>query len=176
MEIRRTEKKDLDQLMEIYEMARAFMAENGNPNQWGLSYPDRALLEEDVEEGNSYVCVDDGGEILGTFYFRIGDDMTYHVIQDGAWLNDEPYGVIHRIASAARSKGVAGFCLNWCLERCTNLRIDTHRQNIPMQRFLEKNGFIPCGTIFTDDGTKRIAYQKKSHHPLERPKEPVSTE
>lgn len=29
-----------------------------------------------------------------------------------------------------------------------------------MQAILIKNGFVKCGTIYTDNGTERIAFQK----------------
>ena len=35
MIIRKTTMEDLDEVMEIYAGARAFMAQNGNPTQWG---------------------------------------------------------------------------------------------------------------------------------------------
>jgi RimJ/RimL family protein N-acetyltransferase len=50
--------------------------------------------------------------------------------------------------------------LTWCLEQRGNIRIDTHDDNLPMQRALEKNGFVPCGRIWCEDGTPRIAYQR----------------
>ena len=45
-------------MTEIYARARAFMAQTGNPNQWGpTGWPPAALLREDIEAGCSYVCV-----------------------------------------------------------------------------------------------------------------------
>lgn len=35
MEIRKTRPQELDAVMALYARARAFMAENGNPSQWG---------------------------------------------------------------------------------------------------------------------------------------------
>ena len=55
---------------------------------------------------------------------------------------------------------VAGFCLDACFEICKNLKIDTHRDNIPMQRALAKHGFRPCGTVYLENGDARVAYQK----------------
>lgn len=42
MEIRKSRVGDLDRMMEIFAAARAFMAANGNPRQWGDGYPQRA--------------------------------------------------------------------------------------------------------------------------------------
>jgi RimJ/RimL family protein N-acetyltransferase len=39
--------------------------------------------------------------------------------------------------------------------------VDTHQDNVVMQRILEKLGFTYCGIIFVANGTPRLAYQKK---------------
>ena len=75
-------------------------------------------------------------------------------------VDDAPYGVVHRITARQGTKGVASYCLNWCFARCGNLRIDTHRKNLPMQRALARNGFVYCGEIYVRDGSERIAFQK----------------
>lgn len=161
MEIRRSTKDDIDEMLRIYDYAKKFMKESGNPNQWKDSYPGRALLEQDIENNASFVCIDNG-DIVGTFMYFEGEEPTYKEIFQGQWLNDEPYGVVHRIASKSNKKGVASFCLNWCFEQCGNLRIDTHRDNTPMHNLLKKLGFIRCGIIYLANGDERIAYQKFS--------------
>ena len=37
----------------------------------------------------------------------MGDDPTYQQIYEGTWLNNEPYGVIHRLATNGKQKGVS---------------------------------------------------------------------
>ncbi|NLW22534.1 MAG: GNAT family N-acetyltransferase [Tissierellia bacterium] len=159
MEIRKSTYDDVYRMLEIFKEAREFMKENGNPNQWGEAYPPKSLLLQDIEEGNSYVCIKDG-IIVGTFYYKEGEDPTYKKIYDGQWLNDKPYGVVHRIATARGTRGVGSFCLDWCFNQSGNLKIDTHRDNIPMQRLLAKLGFNRCGIIYIENGEERIAYQK----------------
>lgn len=158
MEIRKTKAEELDRLEEIYASARAFMAENGNGGQWGKNHPPRELLEEDIREGRSYVCVEDG-KIVGTFCFYVGEEPTYREI-DGAWKQEGDYGVIHRVASDGTTKGVTKACVDWCWEQHPNLRIDTHEKNLPMQRAILKNGFTYCGKITVEDGSQRLAYQR----------------
>lgn len=158
MHIRKAQIEELDSLMQIYAAARDFMRESGNPNQWWSNYPPRELVREDIARGCCHVCEEEG-EIYAVFYYCEEDDPTYRVI-DGAWLNDAPYGVVHRIAVAKRGRGVASFCFDYAFARCGNLKIDTHRQNLPMQRALEKNGFVFCGVIRIANGDERIAYQK----------------
>lgn len=159
MFIRKTELSDLLTVMGIYEEARKFMRESGNPNQWVNNYPDEKLIINDISKGNSYVCVE-GEKIVGVFCFSLEPDPTYFNIYEGSWLNDKPYGVIHRIASLSHRNGVASYCLKWCFERCPNIRIDTHRDNKIMQNFLIKHGFTKCGIIYLENGAERLAYQK----------------
>ena len=164
MTIRHSTPQDLDRMMEIYAFARAFMAAHGNPNQWGpTQWPPRALIEQDIREGHSYVCVGDDGRVAGTFFFIQGMDVepTYRNITDGAWLDDSPYGVVHRIATDGSARGVGAFCLNWAFGQCGHMRIDTHGDNAVMQRLLGKLGFIHCGTIHVEeDAFPRLAYEK----------------
>lgn len=152
--------EDLPLVMEIYDYARAFMRANGNVTQWVNGYPSEELIRQEIQDGHSFVCTDGDGEIVGTFCFILGDDPTYQQIYDGAWLNDEPYGVIHRMGTNGKRKGIAEACLNWSFQHSDNIRVDTHRDNLVMQHILEKNGFKRCGIIYVRDGTERIAYQK----------------
>jgi hypothetical protein len=81
------------------------MREHGNMGQWVGGYPSRELLERDIENGQLYLCTE-SEEICGVFCYFEGEDPTYRKIFNGAWLNDAPYGVIHRIAVAAQGRGV----------------------------------------------------------------------
>ena len=97
--------------------------------------------------------------IVATFFYSPMEDPDYQVIE-GAWLNEEPYGVVHRITSDGTVKGAASACLTWAFGQCGNLKIDTHRANVVMQNMLKKNGFQSCGIIHVQDGSERLAYQK----------------
>lgn len=160
MDIRQSEIKDLESLMSIYDFARNFMQETGNPNQWINGYPSVELIKQEIEAGHSFIC-EEAGEVVGTFCFILGDDPTYHLIENGAWLNDEPYGTIHRLASNGKVKGIFNHCLEWCSTRCKNIRADTYHENHIMQKALLKSGFKECGIIYVANGTPRIAYQKE---------------
>ena len=164
MKIRHSTEKDFDRMMQIYGFARKFMAEHGNPNQWGPTHwPPEELIRADIREGHSYVCLNDEGKVIGTFFFIHGENIepTYRRITEGAWLEDGPYGVVHRIAGDGSEKGIGAFCINWAFEQCGHLRIDTHGDNTVMQRLLNKLGFIQCGTIYVEeDHYPRLAYEK----------------
>lgn len=158
MRIRQAEERELDKILKIYEQARVFMRENGNATQWQDGYPSAELVLREIVQGNQYVCEEDG-EIVATFSLCEGPDPTYQEIWEGQWFNDAPYKVLHRLASTG-GKGAGKFCLQWSIAQSSDLRVDTHEENLPMQRLLQKNGFVKCGKIRVADGTERIAFQK----------------
>ncbi len=159
MLIRPTRLEDLEQICQIYACARGKMRQTGNPSQWGDDHPYVSVLMQDIRNGCSYI-LEEQSRPCGVFSFIIGDDPTYQVIEDGHWLNEAPYGTIHRIAGDGSVKGIFDACLAYCLSHIPNIRIDTHRDNLIMQHLLSKNGFVRCGIIHVEDGSERLAYQK----------------
>jgi GNAT superfamily N-acetyltransferase len=144
----------------IYSDARTFMRASGNHGQWTGGYPSLEVIVEDMSKKRLFVAEDDSG-ILAVFCYFHGEDPTYLVIDGGEWLDGGEYGVIHRIAVSknAHGKGVAAECFGYALERSGSVRIDTHRDNIPMQKALAKFGFSYCGIIYLANGDERLAYQ-----------------
>ena len=159
MTIQKATMEQFELIQHIYAFAREQMQKTGNPTQWGSTYPSPDIIRNDIEKGQGYLVMNEGTP-CGVFAFIIGDDPTYRVIEDGGWLNDNPYGVIHRVASDGTTKGVLAAALDYCEGKVTNIRIDTHHDNKIMQHLLEKRSYIKCGVIYTDDGTPRIAYQR----------------
>ena len=159
MTIRPTTYAAIEALMAIFAYARAQMAADGNPTQWGDGYPTREQLENDIQRGVSYVIEHEGAP-CATFVFIIGDDPTYAYIEDGQWLDDTlPYGTIHRIASNGQQRGIFRVVLYWCSAQCSNIRIDTHQANARMIHLIEQAQFTRCGIIYTRDHSPRMAYQ-----------------
>ena len=156
MEIRRTQENDLEKVMYIYKESREFMVKNGNPGQWGNDFPKKELVESDIKK-DGYVVVDNSG-IIGVFVLSDREE-TYDAI-NGNWLNDEPYGVIHRIAAAGTRTGAGQFILDWSLNKVGNIRIDTHEDNVPMLKLLKKNGYKYCGKVSYKNRGERLAFQK----------------
>lgn len=160
MIIKKATAADLDRCLEIYKNAREYMRQNGNPDQWGTEYPYEHLIVEDIEIGRLYVA-DCDGSIEGVFLMESGPDDTYLEIE-GEWLNEEPYYVIHRIASSGRVKGVVKAAVEFALKHTQNVRIDTHEKNLTMQSVLTRLGFKHCGTIYVfapwEGKSPRMAY------------------
>lgn len=158
--IRHSSIEDLDRIMHVYESAKKYMRSTGNLNQWSGGYPYRETIKEDIAHYCHYIAEDEEGNIFMVFSFIPGEDPTYHKIEEGKWLNDKPYGTIHRIASTGVRGGMLETCVKYCKEIIDNIRIDTHSENGPMQNALHRLGFQCCGIIYTTDGSPRLAFQK----------------
>lgn len=158
MLVRKAVESDYNRIMEIYENARLFMAETGNPHQWGdLGYPYPDLIKEDIEKQRLLV-ITENETVEGVFFWSLGVDPTYVKI-DGQWLNDKPYGVIHRIAGSGKVKGILKTAVEYGLQFSDNIKIDTHVDNKVMQSALEKLGFKYCGMVYLPHGVWMKAYQ-----------------
>ena len=155
--IRKAVWADFDRILEIYRIAREFMAKTGNPTQWGTNYPPISMLEGDIPAGNLYVVEDD--LIHGVFAYFTEPDPTYGYIEDGVWLDHSPYGTIHRVA-ADGSGDIFAAVLQFALAQNPHVRIDTHADNKVMQHVLEKHGFQRTGIIYLEDGDPRIAFER----------------
>lgn len=160
MEITAATLENLDNIMDVIATARQIMRENGNMTQW-VGYPSIEVIAEDILLNQAFVCWQQD-QIVGYFCLIVGDnpDPNYRVIEDGKWLDEKPYGVIHRLASGRQVKGVAQAVFDYAFSIIGNIRVDTHHDNLPMQNFLKKNGFTYCGIIYVNDGTPRDVFQK----------------
>lgn len=165
MNFRKAENVDIPEIMEIIRSAQNYLKNKGI-DQWQNNYPNPETIKEDIENGNSYL-IEIKGKIVATAAIIFGEDPTYNYIEDGAWIAETTYGVIHRAAVAEEYKGqgIAAeiFKETYRLARKKNagsIRIDTHLENYAMQRAIEKENFKYCGIIYTEDGSKRLAYEK----------------
>ena len=160
-DIRPSAAADIPRMLEIFQIAKTHMRAEGNLRQW-KDYPKAEQLLADIEKQQSYVMLEDG-EIVASFVFMLGEEPTYAYIEDGAWLNNEPYGTIHRIAGDGRHHGILRAAVDFGRRYVSNIRLDTHERNISMKNAAEKLGFFRCGTIYVSDANSdhepRVAYQ-----------------
>lgn len=159
METRKATEADIPEIRRVYDAARQYMRSNGNASQWVNGYPSDAHIAADIDNGVCHVITDAAGSVVGAFAFILGDDPTYTDI-DGCWLDDSPYGTIHRIGSDGTSSGVMKCCLDYCFSKINNIRIDTHACNSKMLELMQRFGFTRCGIIICQDGTPREAFQR----------------
>lgn len=156
--IRKATLNDLPEIMRIYDVARAYMRENGNPTQWQVGYPYDDLVRDDISDGNMYVIETDSGKAAACFGIFEGDDPTYAKIE-GEWGDGTPYAAIHRVASDGSVKGVFRRAFEFTSERYSHIRIDTHKNNLTMQKAIMACGFVYRGMIYVEDGSPRMAYE-----------------
>lgn len=168
MKIRQTEEKDLQQIMNLVQMAKEYFRAHDIP-QWNSAdgYPTIEQFRSDMAHDDSFVLVDDTDTVIATACILSRPDPNYLIIENGKWLNDNPYLTVHRLCvnNDYKGNGAAGMIFAFAEERAKkmgihDLRADTHDMNCSMRRALKKSGFIPCGRVYMEDGGPRIAYQK----------------
>ena len=150
---------NLDEILNIYNEARIFMKNTGNPDQWKDNKPDENTLINDIKNKNLYIILDDD-IIVASFALIEGIEKTYINIYDGAWLSNDKYITIHRVAKKITAKNIMDSIVKFAETKKLNLRIDTHIDNKIMQHLILKNGFVKCGIIYLEDKSLRIAYEK----------------
>ena len=155
MKLRLTTTNDLTAVMTI-------IKEQGI-NQWQDGYPDELTIINDISRHEAYV-LEDNGEIVATAMISKELEPSYNYIE-GKWLQDNAYIVVHRIAirNDQKGKGLAKIIIDEGLKlypKKPSIRMDTHDDNLSMQRFLIKYGFEYCGTIYLENKETRRAYEK----------------
>lgn len=158
---------DLPKVIDIIEGAKETLRDRG-VDQWQAGYPNNDILKQDIQEDISYVLILDG-EVVGTAALQQGYDKNYQDMTSGSWSDksEVTYSVIHRIAvepghqgqhlSAALIQQL--FTMSHYLGY-SDVRIDTHPDNLVMQHVITSNGFVEQGTITMDeDHGIRKAYQ-----------------
>ncbi|HAT4071606.1 GNAT family N-acetyltransferase [Clostridium perfringens] len=165
MEFRQANISDLDKIVEIIELSKKYLKET-KVDQWQDGYPAKEDLRRDIESGNSYVLTNKD-EIVATTVISLDGESTYNSIFNGEWITNEEYIVMHRVAVHDRYKGKGIFkelikeAENLALNKgIFSIKIDTHRDNISMQKAVLKNDFKKCGIIYLEDGSERIAFEK----------------
>lgn len=165
MQFRKTVEEDIISIMKIINAAQAYFKEQ-EIDQWQNGYPNYNSIENDINNGYSYV-LDENDKIIGTVAVSFDGEETYENIYNGAWITNEEYAVVHRIAvdSNYKGQGIASIIIKNIEDLCINkgvhsIKIDTHKENLSMQKLLQKNGFKYCGIIYLEDGNERIAFEK----------------
>ena len=158
---------DIDELMLCYDLARNRMINEGNLSQWDNKIVFKKEIEEYINKNLLYKVLLNN-EIVGCFAYILTGENAYSIIK-GDWLNDSKYVTIHKIMSKYNNKGIGSFMIdivkNMAInDGICNIKIDTHKNNISMNKFLINKGFKYCGIIsltlnFEDEFSIRNAYQ-----------------
>lgn len=153
--IRKATVKDLAAQKEIIAEGKATIKELGI-NMWTGDYPGEEVLLEDIGKGNAYVYCQDG-KVVAIFTLDFMVDPVYEKIENGAWLCDQPYSILRRLAVSGTMRGqnitgkiIQAIGIYSMAMGYPSLRLDTHPANVSMKRALEKNGFQYTGELNTD--------------------------
>lgn len=163
--LRKITPEDLNQVMEIIEQGKVYLKSSG-VDQWQNGYPNEAVIKEDIANGYGYV-LECEGEVVGTVALSFDGEPWYDDIRGGEWMSNGNFLVIHRLAVShdARGTDLASEMIKQseklCAERgVRSIKIDTHEDNIIMQKFVKKNGFKYCGIVILGSEGERLAFEK----------------
>ena len=117
--------------------------------QWDEVYPNKANVEEDLQNGELYVARA-GGKIAGIITLNRESDPAY---QTGNWSYTGPdYRVVHRLCVAAdmQGQGIGGQIMRLTEDMLVqsgvkSLRLDVFSQNPHSLRLYEKLGYHAVG-------------------------------
>ncbi|PJI09324.1 MULTISPECIES: GNAT family N-acetyltransferase [Clostridium] len=165
MEFIKATYSDIDKIMKIIGEAQAYFKEK-EIDQWQNNYPNFETIKNDIENENSFVLLRNN-IVVGTAMISFEGEKTYDIIYDGKWLTNEKFAVIHRISVDVNCKGegLASIIIKNVEKMCLNkgvhsIKVDTHKDNLSMQKLLSKNGFKYCGIIHLKDKSERMAFEK----------------
>ncbi|WP_416176485.1 GNAT family N-acetyltransferase [Clostridium sp.] len=165
MEFKRAAEKDIDAIISIIKQAQAYFKTHGI-NQWQNNYPNVDIIANDIRRKNSYALFKDN-ILVSTAAISFDGEKSYEHIYKGRWISNSRYAVIHRVAveSSLKGKGLASILIKNLEKYCArnfvhSIKIDTHKDNISMQKLLKKNKFQYCGIIYLPNGDERMAFEK----------------
>ena len=165
MEFRKSVKSDIENIMKIIKQAQAYFKSQGI-NQWQNNYPNNEIINNDIDNGESYVLLKNN-KIIATAVVSFKKEKSFNYITDGEWITNGKSGVIHRVAvdNSYKGLGLSHEIIRYAEKLCVSngvysIKVDTHEENILMQNLLKKNNFKYCGIIYLEDGAQRIAFEK----------------
>jgi GNAT superfamily N-acetyltransferase len=155
---------EVDEIWRILVAAIQRRKEDGS-TQWQFGYPNPAVVQMDIEKGVGYVVVDDRDQITAYLAILKNDEPAYERI-NGKWLSTGDFLVIHRLAVSeehlGQGLGKKALELTQALALSQGIRsvkIDTNFDNGPMLAIVEKLGYIYCGEVVLDGGSRK-AFEK----------------
>ena len=168
MEFRPLRPEEAEMAAVLFDEARSGMREMGL-DQWQHGVPGLLNARHDAAAGTGRALVEDGA--LCAVCTLLPDGEPDYAEIEGAWPSGAaPYLTVHRVTvrRACRGGAVSARLMQEIFAEARRrgyrfVRIDTHPENRPMRRMLEKNGFHACGVIHLhggpDDGAARVAYE-----------------
>ena len=150
MKIRKAKISDLNNIMKMYKSCVRGML-NSNIDQWDSSYPNKKIIQKDLEAKTYYVA-EISGEIVGGINIDQQQDKTYLTID---WKNQTNlFLVVHRLAVKQEFWGhKIGKKLMFFTEKIAekknmkSVRLDTYSGNPKAIKFYKNLNYLKLGAI-----------------------------
>lgn len=164
--LRKATQKDFKTICKLINDGKKLLKLQGI-NQWQHGTPNEDIIKLDIEMENSYVYEIDNN-VIATAMINFDKDRVYE--EYNIWHNSDNYAAIHRFVIDKNYLG-SGFSNKFIQvikeyvykKGVSTIRIDTHENNLKMQRLLIRNDFCYCGEVklYLEDekeDKKRLAY------------------
>ncbi|MDV7695550.1 GNAT family N-acetyltransferase [Chryseobacterium soli] len=152
--IRKAVPADLVQIEKVLEAVKADMR-NNNIDQWDAEYPNKEILERDIESQVGWVSVENG-EILSYMVLNESCDEEYNLL---SWKYSSPFLIIHRlfVSPSAQGKGVSSTMIQYAEQYASennyhSIRLDAFSLNETANLVYLKKGYEFVGTVIFRKG------------------------
>ncbi|MNC04374.1 Acetyltransferase YpeA [compost metagenome] len=150
-DIRKARTEDMEEIMKLIARCVQVMQAGGS-DQWDDSYPNREIIQKDIEQGTLYTYIDNGA-VAGILVLDEHPNELYREIQ---WRQEQGKALImHRLAvhPEAQGKGIArkltAYAEQYAQEAgYSSIRLDTYSKNTPALALYPKLGYERRGEIF----------------------------
>lgn len=163
MKLRKVEENELGQVWVILQEAIERRRLDGS-KQWQDGYPNPTSVKSDFDNGYGYV-LESENKIMAYAAIIFDEEPAYNGIE-GKWLTNEPYLVVHRVATSNETMG-KGMAKKLFLmledlakeNRVFSIKVDTNYDNAAMLHILDTLGYTYCGEVYFR-GSARRAFEK----------------
>lgn len=163
--VRTSIEEDMSQLTSMLEDAIALLAMN-NIDQWQNGSISSEILLNAILKDQAFVWEQTDSGLIAGFCVLEEYDETYENLAEGEWTVNGSYFAIHRFMVSQQMRGgkVTGEMFMDIkkmakINGIASLRIDTHPDNVMMQKVLARNGFEHTGLIYLPSGSSRLTYE-----------------
>lgn len=156
---------DMAQLTGMLEDAIALLAMN-NIDQWQNGTISSEILLDAIMHDQAFVWEQRDSTGIAGFCVLDTYDELYENLAEGEWTVPGSYLAIHRVMVSQHLRGrkvTTQMFLDikkmGIVNNVDSLRIDTHPDNIMMQKTLKRNGFVRTGLLYMPSGSSRYTYE-----------------
>ena len=156
---------DMAQLTGMLEDAIALLAMN-NIDQWQNGTISSEILLDAIMHDQAFVWEQRDSTGIAGFCVLDTYDELYENLAEGEWTVPGSYLAIHRVMVSQHLRGrkvTTQMFLDikkmGIVNNVDSLRIDTHPDNIMMQKTLKRNGFVRTWLLYMPSGSSRYTYE-----------------